>query len=74
MTVTLVDARGLLPPEPMERTLAALDDIHDTEDEVLLLLYREPLPLYQVLQRNGYCHATEADLDGTFRIHIRRAG
>jgi TusA-related sulfurtransferase len=66
----VIDARGLMPPEPMELTLAALDDL-PPEGEIVLLLYREPDPLYRILRNNGYTHRTEAHDDGTFAIHIR---
>ena len=69
----VVDARGLAPPEPMELTLSALDDLGEGQ-ELLLLLYREPFPLYGVLQRNGYSHRVESTPDGTVHIYIRRAG
>lgn len=74
MSVTgkVIDARGLMPPEPLELTLAALDDL-PPEGEIVLLLYREPFPLYQILQQNGYAHRTEFHDDGTVAIHIRRA-
>ena len=56
MTETLapviVDARGLMPPQPMHLTLEALDTL-PAGGEVILLLYREPTPLYDVLIRNG---------------------
>ena len=68
-----IDARGLLPPEPMELTLAALDEIGPGQ-EIVLLLYREPFPLYQILQQNGFDHRTELQDDGTFEIHIFHAG
>ena len=68
----VIDARNLQPPEPMELTLAALDDI-DAGGEIVLLLYREPFPLYGILERNGYTHETESSADGTFSIRIRRA-
>lgn len=68
----VIDARELQPPEPMELTLAALDEI-DAGGEILLLLYREPFPLYGILARNGYTHQTELSADGTFNIRIWRA-
>jgi uncharacterized protein (DUF2249 family) len=68
----LVDARGLAPPEPMELTLSALDDLVEGQ-ELLLLLYREPFPLYGILQRNGYSHRAQTTPDGTVHIYIRRA-
>lgn len=73
MTQIVVDARGLMPPEPLELTMTALGELKTLEDEVLLLLYREPFPLYGILDRNGYRHHTESTPDGTFHIHIRRA-
>jgi uncharacterized protein (DUF2249 family) len=69
----LIDARDLLPPEPLELTLAALDELQPG-GEIVLLLYREPFPLYQILHNNGYIHRTEHREDGTFAIHIRHAG
>lgn len=68
----VIDARGLLPPEPMELTLAALDELQP-DGEIVLLLYRQPEPLYRILRENGYSHRTEAHEDGTYAIHIRRA-
>lgn len=73
MANKLIDARGLLPPEPMELTLAALDDIGPGE-EIVLLLHREPTPLYAILQENGYVHRTVSQADGSFEIHIALAG
>ncbi len=68
----IVDARGLMPPEPLNLTLEALDTL-PPDGEVLLLLYREPGPLYDILRRNGYVHRTETGGDGEFAIHIRHA-
>lgn len=73
MAEKVIDARGLPPPEPMELTLAALDDLAEG-DELILLLYREPYPLYGILRENGYVHRTESRDDGTFAIHISHAG
>jgi hypothetical protein len=57
----------------MELTLAALDDLLPG-GEIVLLLYREPTPLYGILRGNGYAHRTEVQADGTFAIHIYHAG
>ena len=67
----VVDARGLEPPEPFERTMEMLDRLPDGE-KMLLLLYREPHPLFRVLSRNGYQHAVELGEDGTYAIRIWR--
>ena len=47
-TPVIVDARGLMPPEPLNLTLEALDTM-PPDGEVLLLIYREPTPLYDLL-------------------------
>jgi TusA-related sulfurtransferase len=66
----VVDARGLEPPEPFERVMEAISDM-GKEDTVLMLLEREPVPLYRVLDRNGYEHVTKLRDDGVFEIRIR---
>jgi len=67
----VVDARYLEPPEPFVRTMDMLDTLAPGE-RMLLLLFREPHPLYRVLQQNGYSHETELVADGTFEILIWR--
>jgi tRNA 2-thiouridine synthesizing protein A len=67
----VVDARYLEPPEPFVRTMETLDTLPPGE-RMLLLLFREPHPLYRVLQQNGYSHETELVADGTFEILIWR--
>jgi TusA-related sulfurtransferase len=71
-TPIIVDARGLMPPEPLNLTLEALDTL-PPDGEVILMLYREPGPLYDILRRNGYTHRTESTDSGEFHIHIRHA-
>jgi len=65
----VVDARYMEPPEPFEYTMAALDTLPAGE-KLLLLLYREPHPLFRVLRQNGYDYASELVPDGTFEILI----
>jgi tRNA 2-thiouridine synthesizing protein A len=67
----VVDARYLEPPEPFVRPMETLDTLPPGE-RMLLLLFREPHPLYRVLQQNGYSHETELVADGTFEILIWR--
>lgn len=70
----VIDARGLEPPEPFVLTMDALDRLPDGE-KLLLLLYREPYPLYKALANNGYRHESEHTPDGTVEILIwREAG
>ena len=68
----MVDGRGLSPPEPLELTLTALDTLPDGE-ELLVLLYCEPVPLYSVLKQNGYTWRAQTLPDGTNEIRIRKA-
>lgn len=65
-----IDARGMEPPEPFERAMEALCELQPGE-EVVLILDREPQPLYRVLARNGYAWATTHHDDGRFEIVIR---
>ena len=67
-----VDARFLAPPEPMERALEGLDRLENANDVMLLLLHREPFPLYDVLRRNGFEYQTSSTEDGTFQIRVRK--
>jgi tRNA 2-thiouridine synthesizing protein A len=70
-TSHVVDARYLPPPEPFVQTMEMLDTLKAGE-RMLLLLFREPHPLYKVLDQNGYSRATELKPDGTFEILIWR--
>lgn len=67
----LLDARFLPPPEPFVQAMEALDTLAPGE-QLLLLLYREPFPLYKVLAENGYARETRQLEDGTFEILITR--
>lgn len=53
MTTVRIDNRGLDPPEPLQRTLAALRGLADA-DELVALMDREPLLLFPELVRRGY--------------------
>lgn len=71
MTEHVIDGRELQPPEPMELTLEALDKLGEG-DEVLLLLYCQPHPLFGILRNNGYGWREELRSDGTREIRIRK--
>ena len=68
----VIDGRGLMPPEPMELALTALDTLPDGED-LVLLLYCEPHPLFAILRQNGYTHRTQTLPDGTVEVRSRKA-
>jgi TusA-related sulfurtransferase len=67
-----VDARGLEPPEPMERVMLALALLRPGQG-IRLLLHREPFPLYPLLAERGYRHDTRMQDDGSYVILIRPA-
>ena len=70
MTI-VIDGRDLQPPEPMERTLEALDRL-GPDDDILLLLYCQPHPLFNILRNNGYAWTDNLLPEGTREIRIRR--
>ncbi|MBU3697519.1 DUF2249 domain-containing protein [Dechloromonas sp.] len=70
-TPNVVDARYMEPPEPFVQTMEMLDRLQPGE-KMLLLLFREPHPLYKILRQNGHDYETELTADGTFEILISR--
>ena len=65
-----LDVCGLEPPEPMERVLDALSSLQPDE-QIRMLIDREPRPLYRILEQNGYDY-TVSQRDGyLFDIIIR---
>lgn len=66
-----IDGRGLEPPEPFVLTMDALG-VMEPDQKLLLILAREPYPLYRALQNQGYAYQTEVTLHGTFEILIWR--
>jgi len=68
----VIDGREMQPPEPLERALAALDTLPEN-GELVMLLYCQPLPLFNVLRKNGFAWQETLRDDGTHEILIRRA-
>lgn len=68
----LVDARGLEPPEPMEKVMQTLALLRPGQS-IRLLLHREPFPLYPILAERGYRHDTTMEADGSYVILITQA-
>ena len=66
----VLDARGLEPPEPMERVLQTLALLRPGQ-AIRLLLHREPFPLYPLLAQRGCGHASHRAPDGSYVILIR---
>ena len=69
----VIDARGLEPPEPLEKVMQALALLRPGQS-IRLLLHREPFPLYPLLAERGYAHDTRMEGDGSYVILIRPAG
>jgi uncharacterized protein (DUF2249 family) len=59
-----LDVRGLEPPEPMERTLAALDELPEGR-ELLQINDRVPAFLLPLLDERGYRYRVARDDRGT---------
>lgn len=66
-----LDNRGLEPPQPMIRTLHALENI-ETGQVLVIINDRRPVFLFAELEERGYFHETQALEDGSFEITIRK--
>ena len=71
-TIVDVDARGLEPPQPMVRILEALSAL-PANASVRARTDRRPMHLYAVIAERGFTAETQAEPDGSFVTHIRRA-
>lgn len=67
----VIDARDMEPPEPFVVTMDALD-VMPPGHKLLLVINREPHPLYRALQKQGYAYQSELTADYTFEILIWR--
>ncbi len=66
--VTL-DARGLEPPEPMERVLEALAQLK-LDSTLSMLIDREPRPLFRILDKNGFAWELKPGPEYSFEVRI----
>ncbi len=64
----LLDVSDLPAPEPLERTLDALQEL-PSGDRLMLRHRRQPYPLYDLLRRMGYRWEVSGT-DGDWRILI----
>lgn len=67
----LIDAREMLPPEPLERALTALD-LLGVGEGLTLILNQRPLPLFHILSGSGYQWQEAEEAGGGFRYRISR--
>lgn len=68
----IIDGRKMTPPEPLVKTLAALDGL-GPEDEVIVILNCYPTPLFSALEQNGFIWEEINRENGELEIHIRCA-
>ncbi|KAF0818743.1 MULTISPECIES: DUF2249 domain-containing protein [unclassified Cytobacillus] len=66
-----LDNRGLEPPQPMMRTLAALEDLPSGET-LSIINDRRPMFLYERLDEMGCRYVTIEQEDGSFLIEIHK--
>ena len=71
MATIELDVRGLQAPEPLERVLAKLDELGDG-DRLLLKINCHPVPLFRILERNGYVHEEWPGSDSLLEIAISK--
>jgi uncharacterized protein (DUF2249 family) len=67
-----LDVCGLVPPEPMERILDALDALAPGT-QLSVTIDREPRPLYRILESRGFSHSIAAGADRRFSLLVWRA-
>lgn len=71
MPNVVIDARGMSPPEPLERAVAALDLLGSNGD-LTLIVNRRPYPLFLVLANYGYKWNEAEEADGGYRYRISK--
>lgn len=67
-----LDLQAMFPPEPMERVLDALASLLP-DQQLRIVIDREPLPLYRILERNAYKYEASQPVPGEYHIVIRQA-
>lgn len=71
MQPVLLDNRGLQPPEPMLRILAALDSL-ESGGQIVAKMDRRPMFLFPELEERGCAYTCEPTLEGGFLLTIAR--
>ncbi len=67
-----VDARGLMPPEPLVRILAALEEL-PLGQKLRAITDREPCHLFGEAEQRGFRHASHLDASGSWVTVLERA-
>lgn len=71
MATIELDVRGLQAPEPLERVLQALDRLGPA-DRLLVRINCRPVPLFRILERNGYAYEERPGTDSLLEVEIRK--
>ena len=71
MATIELDVRGLEAPEPLVRVMETLDRL-GADDSLLLKIDCRPVPLFRILDRNGYSHEERPGVDSLLEISIRK--
>ena len=71
MATIELDVRGMQPPEPLERVLESLDRL-GAGDCLRVKINCRPVPLFRILDQNGYTHEEEPGVDALLDITIRK--
>ncbi|WP_186576533.1 DUF2249 domain-containing protein [Aquibacillus kalidii] len=69
----ILDNRGLQPPQPMMRTLAALEEL-EAGQQLKIINDRRPMFLFAELDEQGHVYEVEEQEDGSFAITITKQG
>lgn len=67
----VIDNRGLEPPEPMQRTLQALEELADGE-KLMIINDKKPMFLFESLDDLGYTYTVNPREDSGFEIIISK--
>lgn len=67
----VLDVRGMEPPEPLERVLEAVDGFVPG-DMLKLVIDCHPLPLFRILERNGFAYREAPGTEALYEITIWR--
>jgi hypothetical protein len=68
-----LDVRELPAPEPLERVIAALENLGAGE-VLMVLLRREPWPLFPILADAGFDYLMRMGAEAAFEVLIWRRG
>jgi hypothetical protein len=67
-----LDARELEHPKPLEYAISALRNLDDT-NYFYMLHRKNPLPLLDMAQEQGFCTLSREDNNGTWHILIAKS-